>query len=121
MRLAALILIVTFTGACASVPAESTVAQAERQSRDLLMRVVVALGHDSEHPQHVRLVGRCLGTTGWILTERDPWNQRFWLDGDANAELIVGSNGPDRVAGTSDDIIASLPHPLPELWGPTPN
>ena len=119
MQKSALAVILALSGACASTapPAGDSVARAERESRDLLMRIVIALGHDTESPHVVRWIGDSLPTTGWILTERDPWGRRYWLDGDARRELIVASCGPDRQAGTPDDIIASLPRPLPERWG----
>lgn len=45
------------------------------------------------------------------LSGRDPWNRPYWSDEPRGRRVyIIGSNGPDGVQGTEDDITQTVPY-----------
>jgi hypothetical protein len=84
--------------------------EAAKKQVTSIARVVASRLEEGERPPIGNL-------ESWIrrhipeLSGRDPWDRAYWLDEPRGRRVyVVGSDGPDGLRGTPDDIVQSIPH-----------
>src|SRR5688500_2158295 len=82
--------------------------RADAEIRVVLHKLAEAIQEKKEVPTPVSFPRWLSSNTRFEKRGIDPWGRPYYLS-DANNQLTVGSNGPDRKRQTADDVRITLP------------